>query len=131
MAIAGAKVTVKLYNGVTGTILGGQRGATLNRSAETMDSTNKDSNGWSESVPGVKSWGIDCDGVFVDNDAAYETLEAAFLAGTTVKVGITFPSGTVFVGQAVIADMPLEFPFDDLSTYSLTLTGTGALGAAV
>ena len=64
MAISGVKVKVYIKD-ATGKVLGGQRGATLNRSAETMDATTKDGAGWQENVAGLKSWGIDCDGVFV------------------------------------------------------------------
>ena len=126
MAISGVKVKVYIKD-ATGKVLGGQRGATLNRSAETMDATTKDGAGWQENVAGLKSWGIDCDGVFVESDVAYELLEAAFLNGDNVVAYVELPSGTKYEGTCIVADLPLEFPYDDLSTYSVTLTGTGAL----
>lgn len=124
--IAGSKV--KLYiKDVTGVVLGGQRGATLNRSAETIDVTSKDSDDWAESIPGKKSWSIDADGVYVISDAAYATLETNFLAGTTIVAYIQFPSGKKYEGTCMITDFPIEMPYDDLATYSVSLTGTGIL----
>lgn len=126
MAISGVKVKVYIKD-ATGKVLGGQRGATLNRSAETMDATTKDGAGWQENVAGLKSWGIDCDGVFVESDVAYELLEAAFLNGDNVVAYVELPSGTKYEGTCIVADLPIEAPYDDLTTYSVTLTGTGAL----
>ena len=126
MAIVGSKV--KVYIGtVTGVVLAGQRSATLNRSAETIDTTTKDGDGWAESESGMKSWSIDCDGAYIESDAAYGTLETAFLAGTKVDAYIQFPSGAKYSGKVVITDFPLEFPYDDLVTYSISLQGSGAL----
>lgn len=59
---------VKLYikDATTGKVLAGQRNATLNRSAESIDATSKDTEGfWTESLQDFKSWSIDADGAFV------------------------------------------------------------------
>jgi TP901-1 family phage major tail protein len=111
----------------TFTLLGGQTEATLNREAEEIDVSSKDGNGWSEMLQGLKSWSLECEGFIVENDAALDALETAFNEGTTVKTEVRFPSGTVYSGDAIITDFPLEFPQDDGATYSLTLTGTGPL----
>lgn len=127
MAISGVKVKVYIMDTTTGAALAGQRGATLNRSAETLDATSKDGAGWAENVAGLKSWGIDCDGIYAESDAAYAILEEAFLNSEEVEAYVELPSGTKFQGKCIITDFPLEFPYDDLATYSLTLTGSGAL----
>ena len=109
--------------------LAGQRGATLNRSAETIDITNKVSAGWKEIITSVKEWSIDCDGVFVADDAALKALETAFNANTVVDVKIS--DGTWgYKGKAIITDFPIEAPYDDAATYSITLQGTGELQSA-
>lgn len=109
------------------TVLGGQRNATLNRSAETIDVTTKSSNGWRESVASIKDWGVDCDGLLVENDTAYTSLETAYMNGETVTVEVGFPSGTKYSGTAIITDFPIEAPYDDNVTYSVSFQGTGAL----
>lgn len=121
---------VKVYIGPVGSgkVLAGQQSATLNRSAETIDATSKDTEGfWKESLAGFKEWSIDCDGAFVESDAAYDELETAFLSSENIAVYIEFPSGTKYSGEATITDFPIEAPFDDLVKYSLSLQGSGAL----
>lgn len=121
---------VKVFIGEVGTgkVLAGQQGATLNRSAETIDATSKDTEGfWKESLAGFKEWSIDCDGALVESDAAYAELETAFLDSANVPVYMEFPSGTKYHGQATITDFPIEAPYDDLVKYSLSLQGSGAL----
>lgn len=110
--------------------LGGQRGATLNRSAETIDVTNKVSGGWKQSITGFKEWSLDCDGIYIEDDAAYTLLEEAFEAGTELTVKLSKGEDFSFSGKAVITDFPLEAPYDDAATYSVSLAGTGALAQA-
>jgi len=107
--------------------LGGQRGATLNRTKETIESTTKDSNGWREYKSGFKEWSLDCDGTVVVNDEAYDMLEDAFDDKTPIQARVLMPSGKEYSGDVLITDFPIELPYDDLVTYSLSLTGSGQL----
>jgi len=106
--------------------IGGQQGATLNRSKETIDATHKGSNGWKQVVAGMKEWGIEADGLIVMNDAAFAALETAFLNDAPVQVSIG--AGNMrYQGSAIITDFPLEAGYEDLATYSVTFEGTGPL----
>lgn len=128
MKVSGMKVKLYIKSATTGQILAGQRNATLNRSAETIDATSKDTEGfWTESLQGFKSFSIDADGAFVQDDAAYGILETAFVNSENVDVYIEMPSGTKYEGNCTITDFSLEFPYDDLTTYSISLQGSGAL----
>lgn len=110
------------------TALAGQKNASLKRSADTIDTTSKDSAGyWKENLAGWKEWSIDCDGAFIESDTAYQTLENSFVNGDAVNVYIELPSGIQYSGSAVITDAGLDLPYDDLVTYSFTFQGTGAL----
>ncbi|MCX2828364.1 phage major tail protein, TP901-1 family [Bacillus pseudomycoides] len=128
-----AKITgmnCKLYikDATTGKLLAGQRNATLNRSAESIDATSKDTAGfWKESLQGFKEWSVDADGAFVESDEAYGLLEQAFIDSTNVVVYLQLPSGTKYEGSCTITDFRLEMPYDDLVTYSISLQGSGAL----
>lgn len=115
-------------------LLGGQRNATLNRSAETIDATSKDTEGnWMENIAGFKSWGVDMEAAYISDDAAYKVLEDAFLAGNNVYVLVIFGEptassvGNAMTGEVTITDFPIDLPYNDLVTYSLTLGGSGAL----
>ncbi|MDR6120612.1 TP901-1 family phage major tail protein [Bacillus sp. SLBN-46] len=126
--ITGAKVKLYIKDVTTGKVLGGQRNATLNRSAETIDATSKDTAGyWKESLTGFKEWSIDADGCFIESDAAYAILETAFVNGESVVAYIEFPSGLHYEGTCIITDFTLELPYDDLVQYSISLQGSGAL----
>lgn len=107
-------------------VLGGQRSATLNRSAESLDATSKDSE-WRENLQGIKEWSIDADGLLIESDEAYSELEDAFMEDGEVGVIITLPSGKKYSGNAIITDFPLEFPYDDLVSYTVAFTGNGPL----
>lgn len=111
-----------------GTIkVGGQRGATLNRSAETMETTNKDSAGFREYEQSFKDWTVEADGLFIDGDAGFTALEDAYMGGTKVEVQVAMPSGVKYTGQAIVTELPIEAPYDDMATYTITLQGSGLL----
>jgi len=126
--ITGMKVKLYIIDNETGKILAGQRNATLSRSADTIDATSKDTEGfWKESLQGFKEWSIDADGCYVTDDEAYSILESAFLNSDNVDVYLEMPSGEKMKGNCSISDFSLEAPYDDLVTYSLSLQGNGAL----
>lgn len=126
--MSGMKCKVYISQAGTGKVLAGQRSASLSRSADSIDATSKDTEGgWKESLAGFKEWSIDCDGAFVESDEAYAILEDCYINSENVDVYIEMPSGTKYAGNTTITDFPIEFPYDDLVTYSLSLQGSGAL----
>jgi len=108
-------------------VLGGQRGATLNRSGEVIDMTDKNSAGWKENAAGFKEWSVDCDGFYVTTDTAFTALETAYENGTQVEIKVAKTAGISYIGYAIITDFPVELPYDDAMTYSISFTGTTAL----
>lgn len=127
--IAGVDVLVKVDVSGVKTVIGGQSGATLNRSTNLIEVTSKDANGWAESVAGIKNWSIECEGFMVTGDEALEQLETIWLNNGSVTVEIVVGSRK-YSGVALIEDFPQEFPQDDAVSFSLSLTGTGALTIA-
>lgn len=130
--VAGVDVLLKVDVSGTATALGGQTGATLNRSANTIDVTDKNSDGWAESMAGVKSWSIDCDMFVSLGDTALEALFTAFDARTPVDVEIrvgvdTEANGYTYTGSAVITDFPEDYPQDDAVSISMSLQGASPL----
>lgn len=129
--MTGGKCLVKIVDDIESLdpkILGGQRNATLNRSAEAIDATSKDTEGnWTETLQGFKSWGVECDGALVEGDEAYLKLEECFLESKSVGVIVELPSGTTYRGESSIADFPISLPYNDLVTYTISLQGNGPL----
>lgn len=109
------------------TKVGGQRGATLNRSADTFESTNKDSGDFKEFEYGFKEWSVDGDGLIVVSDTGFAALEDAYMDNKKVRIQVGLPSGMKYEGLALITDLPIEMPYDDLVTYSATFQGSGVL----
>ena len=124
-AIKGLDVLIK----VGSTVVGGQRNASLEMSAETIDTTVKSTGGWAAKIPGIKSWTSSCDGVYFVDDAGLEAAQAAFMNGTEVKLDFSNSSGLAYSGQAVITSMSVEAGQEDIVSYTISFEGTGALTA--
>lgn len=115
--------------GTTQNVIGGQSGATLNRSTNVIEVSSKDGNGWTESIAGMKSWSVECEGFMVKDDAGLDALETAWENGDSITVEIEY-NGNTYSGEAILSDFPNEFPQDDAVTFSISLTGSGALQKA-
>ena len=106
--------------------------ANLSISRDLRDSTTKSSEGWSESLAGLKSWEMSGDG-FTDfvtagtNDINTQELIAEMLAAAPA-VEVSFGSAEkTYTGEAFITSFSIDAGVEENSTYSLSLTGTGAL----
>ena len=124
-AIKGLDVLIK----VGSQVVGGQRNASLEMSAETIDTTVKSTGGWAAKIPGIKSWTSSCDGVYFLDDAGLQAAQAAFMNGTEVKLDFSNSSGLAYSGQAVITSMSVEAGQEDIVSYTISFEGTGALTA--
>lgn len=113
------------------TKVAGQKGATLNRKASTIETTSKDSGNFKEFEAGFIEWSIDADGLLVQSDVGFSALETSFLAGTKIKVELATPTGDKYDGQVVVTDLPIDLPFDDMVTYKVSLQGSGELTKTV
>lgn len=131
-AVAGKDILLAIYNedGSKLLAISGQQGLTINRSADSIEITSKDTQGgWKSKIAGMKEWSIDNEGIYALGDESHAVLSKAFEDSdpVCVKVVDTKRKRGMFGGLAVITDYPLEAPFDDSMTYSLTLEGMGAL----
>ena len=122
-AIKGLDVLIK----VGSTVVGGQRNASLEMSAETIDTTVKTTGGWAAKIPGMKSWTSSCDGVYFLDDAGLSAAQTAFMNGTPVQLEFSKEEGLAYSGQAVITSMAVEAGQEDIVSYTISFEGTGAL----
>ena len=125
-AIKGLDVLIK----VGSQVVGGQRNASLEMSAETIDTTVKTTGGWAAKIPGIKSWTSSCDGIYFLDDAGLEAAQTAFMNGTEVSLEFSNSSGLAYSGQAVITSMSVEAGQEDVVSYTISFEGTGALTVA-
>lgn len=132
-AIAGKSLLVGIYANDEQTDLlaiAGQSGLTVNRSAEAIEINSKTNDGWKDSLPGMKEWSIELEGLWVKDDASHKALSEAFANDSAVCVVVyknSDPVEPLFGGMASITDYPLEAPNDDAVTFSTTLQGKGPL----
>jgi len=120
---AHGSVTEKLLYGTS---------ASLSISRDLRDSTNKSSQGWSESLAGLKSWELSGDG-FVEfrlADAATKNFKELFqkMIANDPEVTVKFSDGTTYyVGNAFMTSLSVDAGVEENATYSVSLTGTGVL----
>lgn len=131
-ATAGKDILLAVWNadGTKLLAIGGQQSLTINRSADSIEINSKDSEGgWKDKLAGLKEWSIDTDGLWVASDESHKILSTAFenSDAVVIKVINRKTKKGMFGGLACITDYPIEAPYDDAMTYSLTLEGKGKL----
>lgn len=128
--IAGVDALIEIEDS-TGQFIavGGQKGASLKRKADTITVSDKNSGGWTESIMGLKSWSIDFDGFVTLGDKGYSMLLDAFenREAISIKINVGKTDGYSYTGKGVITEFPEEFASDDAVTYSLTVEGASPL----
>lgn len=107
-------------------ILAGQLGARLTQSASPIDITNKITGEWKEYLGGLKSWQVDCNGLYVKNKDTYSQLQEAFRTNTNIDVEIILDQHR-YVGKALLTEFPLTAMYNDTYKYSARLLGDGEL----
>ncbi|KYG34910.1 phage major tail protein, TP901-1 family [Alkalihalobacillus trypoxylicola] len=131
-AVAGKDIVLAVFDSTGSDLLAiaGQQGLTINRSADSIEVTSKDTKGgWKSKIAGMKEWSIDNDGLYVADHASHKALSKAFNDGEFVclKVINQKTRTGMFGGLAILSDYSLEAPFDDAMTYSASFEGNGGL----
>lgn len=131
-AIAGKDLILSIWDSTGSNLLAvaGQQGLTINRDKDTIEVTSKDAHGgWKQFLGGLKEWSIDNDGVYVRSDESHKLLAAAFGSDDPILIKVTNQKTQtdMFGGLALVTSYPIEAPFDDAVTYSISLQGTGEL----
>lgn len=111
----------------TWTLIGGQRGASLSRSADEIDVSNKTTSGWKATKAGLRSWSIDLDGLVLLTDNGLAALEYAYMSGQEVNVKLAYPDASYQSGWGSITDYSVETPQDGEATLKGTISGNGAI----
>ena len=107
--------------------VGGQQNISLNRYASSIDITNRIQSEWKESLSGLKTWSISCQGVYIINEDGFNLLENAFLNNLNIDVIIHLSANEKYKGKAIITSFPLSSSFNSEFRYSIDLSGDGAL----
>lgn len=118
----GINVLLKVDN----TPVGGQLNVALNRSNNSIDITNKINGDWVESLPGLKTWSINCSGIYIRNQEGFNLLEEAFMNNQEIEAEINI-SGYKYKGNCFITDFPVNSVYNQQFKYTVKLLGNGEL----
>ena len=99
----------------------------LDMSADDIDITSFDSDGWRERMQGIKEWSGSFEGNFEPDDTQGQAaLIDAWLNGQKVTLELQVNSTIKFSGDALVT-LNIETPVDDKVSFSCDFQGTGAL----
>lgn len=108
-------------------LLGGQRNNPLSRKADSIDATSKDSGDFSEKLPGMLSWSMSYEGLFILNDIAYEIVDYCYTHRKPIYIRQEYPDGSYRTGWASITQLDEDHSYNGVSTAKITLEGKGAI----
>ena len=106
--------------------VGGQKNCILNRMMTPINITNKITGEWSDSIAGLKSWNLTCQGMFIKDEESFDKLEQAFYDGEKIKIKMSDNSRS-YEGEALIVNFPITATYNDTFAYSITFIGAGEL----
>ena len=112
------------------TKIGGATDASIDMSGEGIDVTDKDSNGWAESLIGIKSAEISSEHFMLDNDAGYQELEEAYLNDTLLDLRFTVSTSKFFRGMFRVSKLSVKGPLKEAGTVSVTFSLSGPLSTS-
>lgn len=110
------------------TPIGGQRGASIEMSSETLDVSTKTTGDWTAKINGAKSWTSSCEGIMFNGDAGYKAAVTAFNSNQPVEIKLRDAESSIgYSGKAIITTINIDAPYDDALTYSMDFEGVGPL----
>lgn len=128
--IKGSAIYVSVNTGTEGspvwTKVGGQKEATFDRGSAVIDTTDKDSGGDEEHLPGERNWSISFGAFLIEDNAGWLEIETAYGAGTQKQYRFITP-GYAYMGKATVESLSVAGAKGDAGIASFTLKGTGAL----
>jgi predicted secreted protein len=121
---------------IDGYTIAGQKNGSASFSTDMLDATAKDSGGYKEYLSGWKGHTFSLENLY-DPDATtntdFSSLFAKWQAGTavTLKWGEAVAGKKYYTASALINKVDLNGPANQLSSYSVSLQGTGTITEAV
>lgn len=112
-------------------IIGGQRSATVDESADEIDVSHKTSGGYKSALAGLTSWSVDFDGIvpLPGSDEGNEELKKAKAQKKIRKFKLRYPDNNFRIGFASVTSFSIETPHDGEATLKGKLSGNGPLSS--
>lgn len=109
----------------TGSEIINVKDVTLNITADTMEASTRNTNGWKELCPALKSAELSFDMIMDTTDTAMASLRTAFLADSVLTITLT-EGDTVWSGSGYLTEFSTSEPLNDYVTISCKIVGSGA-----
>lgn len=106
-------------------LMGGQRTADFNNSADAIDTSDKNSNGYGDSEPGMKTTEISMELIIKPSDPTIGQLYDAYENNEAVDILRWVNGGRSTRNWYSITEMSESAAYDDASILTLTLSGKG------
>jgi predicted secreted protein len=101
---------------------------TLNLSAEDIDVTSFDSQGWRDRLVGIREWSGSFSGNLDPSDTSGQSsLFTSFANGAPISLTLQVDDDNQFTGSAYITGLSVETPVTDKVSFSCDFVGTGEL----
>lgn len=109
--------------------LDGEFTSDLNWSMSPIDTTDKDSGNYSESIAGIRNWSVSATGHVDEGTAVWDKIVDDCLTSTQVLTKLEYSQvdSVKYSGSCWGTDFSISAPHDAAVDVALTLTGTGAL----
>jgi len=94
------------------------------------DASTKDSGGWTANLPAMRSWSCSAEGLFAENAAfGFDELFAHINNRTSFAVLISsqVSGDKQYGGTAYLSNLSQSAPLEDNQSFSVSITGSGAL----
>jgi len=132
----GTNLLIKIADdGSSPTTLGHSTSCTISFTNDMADATTKDSSGFSEVIPAVRSAEISFDGLVDYTDGSSGGAEIAHKLLTRQKCDFSFGTAatgdTIYTGEGFISSCEISGSMEEAVTYSGTITVTGAITESV
>lgn len=111
---------------INGEILGGQKNSKIVRESDSIEITNKINSNWKEYLTGPRSWYVECAGMFVKDEEAFNKMEEAFNQGLLVDICLS-DDNKQYNGKGIIIKFPMTATYDSAFAYNITVKGSGPL----
>lgn len=126
---------IAIYKDVSGTLtkIANATSNDFDVTKDMIDVTNKDSAGWKEFIVGEGGWTMNIDGMFEEDGGvsqiSWKDIYTDLAAGTAITAVMTSTvSGDIKLsGSAFFSNLTLSAPNNDVTTFTASLQGTGAL----
>ena len=130
MATTGVFNGTNLLLKIEGTTVGHTTSCSLSLSMDTPEATTKDSAGFSEYIAGVKGGEISFEGLIAYDDSSNAIQMADFLIARTQLTcifGTTESGDAIYTAEAFLTSVEMSGEMEAATTYSGSLTVTGAI----